>query len=311
MWRKIFSVLLVFTLALGAVPTYAQDATPMGFLGLLDIELALYGQAGEGPIVPRLEKAELDVFGAVQTDATSITMRVERLSQLLGGAGTGVSMILQLNAIEWMTFQKVVHGQPFVRRIESIERAFYGQISNRPVNERIAALSRALWGSDKVHVAQQQVPTETTVRISTLTEINSAAMKVGDPVRYRVVDSVIINNNVVIPAGAEGVGRVTEVRTAGRIGRDGLVTVEWGEITAIDGTLVKVGIGAKATERNQNSAELATGAAMAGVILLGPLGLAAGALVTGKDHVVPIGTQFYAEVTSAKSVNALSLIPLR
>lgn len=311
MLRKILSVVLAFVLTLGALPVYAQQATPVGFLGLIDIETSLYGQAGEGPIVPRLEKAELDVFGSIQTDASSITVRVERLAQLLGGAGSGVSMILQLNAIEWMTFQTVVHGQPFVRRVESIERAFYGQISNRPVNERIADLSRALWGSDKVHVAQQSVPTETTVRISTLTEINSSNMKVGDPVRYRVVDSVIIDNNVVIPAGAEGVGQVKEVRTAGRIGRDGLVTVEWGEIKAIDGTPIKVGIGAKATERNQNSAELATGAAMAGVILLGPLGLAAGALVTGKDHVVPVGTQFYAEVLTPKTVNALSLVPLR
>lgn len=311
MWRRVFSILLVLTLTFGTFPVYAQQATPIGFQGLFDVEIALYGEASEGPIVPRLEKAERDVYGRVQDDGSSYMMRVERLAQLLGGSRSGVSLILQLNAIEWMTFQQVTQGQPLVRRIEAVERAFYGEISNAPINERLANLTRALWGSSTIHSARQEIPAETTVRISTITEINSATMKVGDAVRYRVAETVRIDNNIVIPAGVEGVGRVLEVRESGRLGRDGMVTIDWGEIQAIDGTRIKITIGSRAVERNQ-SADLAAGAAIAGVILLSnPIGLVAGAFITGKDHVMPVGTQFYAEIASPATINALSLVPVR
>ena len=76
----------------------------------------------------------------------------------------------------------------------------------------------------------------------------------------------------------------------------------------MDGTEVAVRIGQRAEERT-NSLELATGAALAGVILLGPIGLAAGALVTGQDDIVPVGTQLFVEVAAPVEVNGLSLVP--
>lgn len=309
-WRKVFSVMLAALMVLTSVPIAAQDTAPLGFQGLNQVEMALYGSAGEGPLIPRIEQAERDVLGQVQSDGGSIISRIDTLVQLIGSTGSTGSLLLRLNSLEWMTFQEVTYGQPLVRRIETLERAFYGEISRAPVAERISRLSRDIWGTDQIHVARKQLPAKTTVRIALLTEINSATMRVGDTVRYKVTETVRIDNTVLIPSGAQGVGKVTDVRQAGRLGRDGLVTIEWGHLTAIDGSQIKVTIGEAATERNQNSAELAAGAAMAGVILLGPLGVAAGALVPGKDHVIPVGTQFYAEVAEGANVNGLSLIPL-
>lgn len=309
-WRKVCAAVMVMALALTSMPVAAQSVTAPGFQGLNQIEMALYGQVGEGPIIPRLAKAEMDVFGQAQESGSSIVARIDNLSQLVGASNAGVSLLLRLNALEWMTFQEVTQGQSLVRRIEAIERAFYGQLNNASISVRIADLSRAIWGTDQISITKKQIPAQTTVRISLLTEINSGTMRVGDQVRYKVTDTIILENTMLIPAGTQGVGKVTDVRQAGRIGRDGLVTVDWGHLTAVDGTQIKVGIGAAATERNQNSAEIAAGAAMAGVILLGPLGLAAGALVSGRDHVIPIGTQFYAEVAQAANVNGMSLIPV-
>lgn len=313
-WRKVCAVVVTVALLTASVPAMAQEGTPTGFQGLAQVEMILYGQVGEGAIQPRLERAELDVFGAVQTDGGSFIARINRLAQFLSGTSSNVSLVLQLNALEWMTFQQVTQGQSLVRRIESLERAFYGTVVSGPIHERLAQLTRDVWGTNRINVARQQIKAETTLRIALLTEINSAKNRVGDTVRYRVVETVIIDNNVVIPAGVEGVGKVTEVRTSGPLGRDGRVSVDWGQISAIDGTPVKITIGAAATAQNQNSAELAAGAAMAGVILLaplglGPLGLAAGALVSGRDHVIPVGTQFYAEVAADTTVTALSLVP--
>lgn len=308
-WRKVFSSVLAVLLVLTSVPIAAQDIAVPGFQGLNDVELALYGSVKEGPLLPRIEQAERDVFGQVQTDGGSIIARIDGLVRAVGSGSAG-SLLLRLNSLEWMTFQEVTYGQPLVRRIESLERAFYGEVSRDSVGQRIARLSRDIWGSEQIHIARKQLPAATTVRIALLTEINSGTMRVGDPVRYQVRESVRVENTVLIPAGAQGVGKVTDVRQAGRLGRDGLVTIDWGYLTAIDGTPVKVTIGAAATERNQHSAELAAGAAMAGVILLGPLGLAAGALVTGKEHVIPVGTEFYAEVAESLNLNGLSLVPL-
>lgn len=311
MWRKICSTVLAVVLLLTSCPVWAQDATPLGYQGLDQVELALYGKVTEGSLLPRIEKAELDVLGQVNTEGASIIARINTLAQLVGASSSSVSLLLRVNSLEWMTFQEVTQGQALVRRLESLERAFYGQVVNASVGARISGLSRDIWGRDQIHVARKQLPAETTVRISLLTEINSGTMREGDPVRYKVTETVMIDNTVLIPAGAQGVGRVTEVRKAGQFGRDGQVTVDWGQVTAMDGSQVKVTIGAAATERNQNSAELAAGAAMAGVILLGPIGLAAAALVSGRDHVLPIGTQFYAEIAESTNVSGLSLVPVQ
>lgn len=308
LWRRIFAGLLILVMTFSAVPVYAQQAMSTVFAELQEIELALYGEASEGSIVPRLERAERDVFGQVQADGSSLAVRVQRLAQILAGR-SGASMILHMNALEWMTFQKVTSGRSLVARIEAIEKELYGEIGKEPLGERIERLTYDLLGTSRINVASQQIPAETTIRIRVLTEINSGKMKVGDTVRYEAAESVIIDNKLVIPAGAQGVGTVKEVRQAGRLGRDGLVTVEWGELPAVDGTPIKLTIGLKASERNQ-SAELAAGAAIAGVLLFSsPLGLAAGALVIGNEHVVPVGTEFFAEVASDRTVNGLSLIP--
>lgn len=315
MLRKVCSYMLVLALIISSAPIYAQEGLPRLGQDLERVEMALYGEVRSGAILPRIEQAERDVFGEVESGASSLPLRIQRLRQYAGDEVSGVSLILQLNAIEWMTFQETTSGESFVRRVDLVEQALFGEMRSEPLSERIADLARALWGSSRANVAKQKLPKEKTIRIRTLTEINSASMEVGDEVRYRVAETVIIDNNIVIPEGARGQGSVQSVSTSARLGRDGLVVVDWGTITAIDGTPIRVTIGEKATERNHHSAELAAGAALAGAILLGPvlgpIGLAAGAFVQGKEYVLPKGSEFYAEVKEDVEINAVSLVPQR
>ena len=76
----------------------------------------------------------------------------------------------------------------------------------------------------------------------------------------------------------------------------------------MDSSDVRINLDERATERNQ-SMELAAGASLAGVVLLGPIGLAAGYFVQGRHHVVPQGTIFFVEVAQDTKVQALSLVP--
>ena len=59
------------------------------------------------------------------------------------------------------------------------------------------------------------------------------------------------------------------------------------------------------------SGELAAGASLGGMVLLGPLGLAAGYLVQGKAQTIPAGTELTIEVKDAVTVRALSLLPVQ
>ncbi|NLY52774.1 MAG: hypothetical protein GX063_07680, partial [Firmicutes bacterium] len=89
---------------------------------------------------------------------------------------------------------------------------------------------------------------------------------------------------------------------------DGRLVVDFGTLSAIDGSPVALVMEEKATEKNK-SLELAAGAGMAGAILLGPIGLAGAWFVKGKDVVIPMGTEFYVEVMRDARVSGLSLIP--
>jgi len=44
---------------------------------------------------------------------------------------------------------------------------------------------------------------------------------------------------------------------------------------------------------------------------LGPVGLVGGLFVQGQDHVVPVGTQFFVEVSQEAQALGLSLTPAR
>jgi len=291
------------------VPTaFAQEAAAVGPPGLIQVEQVLYGRAQEGALLTRLERIERDVYGRPQ-DGSAFLVRLQRLQNLLLGAEGDISIKMKLNAIEWVTFQKINEGPSISRRIEQLESQLFGEIqSDAGLVERLDQLLELMWPGGRIYVSEVEIPQRTLVRIELLTELNSERNKPNDPVRYRVVDNVSIDGVIVIPAGAEGQGHVVSVSSAGRLGQDGRVEVDFGTVRAMDSSEVRITLDERATERNK-SMELAAGASLAGVVLLGPIGLAAGYFVQGKQHVVPQGTVFYVEVAQDAKVKGLSLVP--
>lgn len=299
--------LVICMLGVLAAPVWADAGTPLD--SLKQIEVLLYGKPKAGALIDRLDELEMDVFGTIK--AGPILVRIENLnSYLLAGAGTPNSLQLKLNAVEWMVYQEVSVGEPLYTRLDKLEGAMYGAPQEGTLIVRTDALLRMVWASDKLNVDVVTVPKETLVKIKLLTDLDSAKSKVGDKVPYRVLDDVMIKDRLVIPAGTEGVGKVSEVTTAKRLGVDGRIQVDFGSLPAIDGSPVSLIMEEKATEKNK-SLELAAGAGMAGVILLGPIGLAGAWFVKGKDVVIPMGTEFYVEVMRDARVSGLSMAPAR
>jgi len=309
--RKTLALLVAFSLVWWTIvpAAHAQTTTAVGPPGLIQIEQILYGRAQEGALLARLERAERDVYGRPQ-DGSAFLVRVQRLQNLLTGAEGEISIKMKLNAIEWVTFQAVNEGPSIQRRLEQLESQLYGQIqSDLGLVERLDQLLELMWPGGRIYVADVTIPKGTLVRIELLTELNSERSKANDVVRYRVVDNVTIDGKVAIPAGAEGEGHVISVTSAGRLGQDGRVQVDFGTVRAMDSSAVRINLDERATERNK-SLELAAGASLAGIVLLGPVGLAAGYFVQGRQHVVPQGSIFYVEVAQDTDVQALSLVPV-
>lgn len=308
MRRTVAFALVVCLLVVMASPAWADTGTPLE--GLRRIEVMLYGKAHVGALVERLDRLENDVFG--ETKSGPILVRIENLSAyLLSGVGTEESLQLKLNAVEWMIYQEVSVGEALYTRLDRLESAMYGASQEGSVIDRADSLLRMVWATDKLNVDVVTVPKETLVRIKLLIDLDSGKNKVGDKVRYRVLDDVMIKDRLVIAAGVEGLGTIQEVSSAKRLGVDGKLVLDFGTLPAIDGSSVSLVMEEKAIEKNK-SIELAAGAAMAGVLLLsGPIGLAGAWFVKGKDVVIPMGTEFYVEVMRDARVSGLSMAPAR
>ncbi len=294
-------LVLVVTIALASTPLvgFAAEAP---LTALTEAELALYGESSPTlSIMERVSNLELDLLGEV-SDGPLIN-RIAKISELLSSVGGNASINLKLSTLEWYT-TRAVTARPVGDRVSNLETLYYGGPQEGSLLSRIERLVNLTFPEGKFDVALVKVPNGQTIRIKLLTELSSATSKVGDSVEYTIVEDLRLNNRLVIPAGTQGIGTVQTVTKAGNMGKDGRVTVDFGYVRAIDGTQVPLKIDKEALEKNK-SVELAAGASMAGVLLLGPLGLVGGYFVKGKDVTIPIGSEFYVQVDGLIPVGGL------
>jgi len=308
--QKGISLVLVVALvwSLNAQSAFAQAA--VGPPGLGQLEEILYGRVQEGALLSRLERIEMDVLGTIDSNSAFL-VRVQKLLNMLTGAEAEVSLKMKLNATEWAMFQSINEGPSIARRLDVLETAMFGQPRpSQGIAARLEELAALMWPGGRVYTTGRLVPKGTLVKIELLTELNSERSKANDVVQYKVVEDVRIDGAIAIPAGTVGQGHVISATPSGNLGRDGLVQVDFGSVSAMDSTRVPIAVAERASEQNR-SLELAAGAGLAGVILLSnPIGLAAGYFVRGRAHVVPVGTVFYVETANDVNVNALSLAPV-
>ena len=70
---------------------------------------------------------------------------------------------------------------------------------------------------------------------------------------------------------------------------------------AIDGTNVDTFLGKESKEKMESMA-MAAGASLAGIVLLGPIGIVAGAFVYGKNIDLPAGTELYIQTKAENTL---------
>ncbi|NLV91014.1 MAG: hypothetical protein GX030_01295 [Firmicutes bacterium] len=302
----------ILSLALTAVMVWTL-AVPVGVSAqasplqqLTELEKQLYGRpVEEGSIIERLGRLENDLFG--RTERGALLVRLERLRSYVDATGiNGNSLTVKLTALEWMMYQSVNSDKPLFDRIKELELGIFGSTNTGPVENRVQELTNIVWGGRDIATAVREVPSSTLVKIQLLAGVSSEKNKVNDQIPYEIIEDIIVDGTLVIPAGTKGTATVTEAREAGRLGRDGVLRLDFGRVTAIDGSRIRLVLSERASEENQ-SLYMAAGASMLGVVLLAgnPIGLAGALLVKGKDVSIDSNVEFYVEVATEAKVNGL------
>jgi len=143
-----------------------------------------------------------------------------------------------------------------------------------------------------------EVPAGTPVLLKFLTPIDSATVKEGTNVKFEVATDVLVDRDVVIRQGAPATGIVTEVSQPGIFGKNARVRIAYILATAVDERPVRLSPLDVTPEslRQVQDVGAAGASSVAGAILLGPVGLAAGALVHGGHVNAPEGAMGTAKV---------------
>lgn len=302
---------LAVTLSITLLPAFEAPALALGVVsplaGLGAAEKTVYGQEQGGSLLQRVDRLEKDLFGRTQPGA--LIARIDNVQLFLSGnTGPGPSLAMKLNVLEWFVTQAITRD-PLATRVKNIELLLYGAPQdgqNASLLDRVDRLVKLTWPGGNLDSAPVEVPQSTLVKIRLLTELNSKTSKQGDSVQYRVIQDVVLDGRTIIPSGTTGRGTVVEVGTSGQFGKDGRVQVDFGDVPALDGKPVPLKVDEKSTEMNR-SLELAAGASMAGVLLLGPVGLLGAYFVKGKEIIIPVGTEFFVEVAKPATVTGLKV----
>jgi hypothetical protein len=131
--------------------------------------------------------------------------------------------------------------------------------------------------------------------------VNAKNLKAGDMIRFKVAEDVIVDGDLIFAKGEPGEGKVEKVRQAKNFGRNAEVEIDFYVTKSIDGTEVDTYIGEQAKKEMKQMA-MAAGASVAGMLLLGPVGIIGGAFVKGRNVDVPAGSELFIQTENEQSL---------
>lgn len=323
MLKKFLSTGLCLSLLIGsAAPAYAETINttnttkPSGIeyrlpdantlqSRLVLVEQAAYGQGQSGALMTRISNLENDFYGRTSGTNTALSDRINTLYATMYDNSTRPSAVTQMNGIEWFLSGRV-SNKSITERITALETEFYGKPSGGTLQKRMNALAISAYGNSdtRTPLVSTTIPADTLIKIKLVTPLNSDTTKAGEKVQFQSAEDIIYNGRLIIAAGSPGEGIVTKVKGAQNFGRNGEISVNFQQIQAFDGTIVPTVLGDKAKTEIKNLA-MAAGASVAGMALLGPIGIVGGIFVQGKDADLPAGTELYIQTQQDANIYAI------
>ena len=297
MLKKGITVFLLAAFCLTLLPAtgFAARAEQTPLEKIAVAEQMVYGTEQTGSLVERTNKLEKDLFGLPGREA--LMAKVERIYVYVRETTpVSPSLSYKLNALEWSLTQSVARGavQP---RLEALEKTVSGTVGIGAIDARISRLMAITFSGAKLQAGSVTLVKDTLIKIKTVTPLDSKKNKTDDRIEFEVAEDVFAAGMLVLPKGAAGRGKLTKVDQAQNFGRDAKMEINFENVEAMDMTLVPTLLGEKAKKETESMA-FAAGAGMAGMILLGPIGVVGAAFVHGKNISIPPGTLLYIQTQS-------------
>ena len=288
-FRKVCAIFLSAILLVSSMGM-ASAATPETVQAKLSaMEKDTYGTEQTGALLDRINKLEKDYDGTHRTG--SMMARVDALYSEIYTNGSKPSVLAELNAIEW-NIDHEVSMKSVEKRVADMEMTINGQTNEGTYKKRIQALASSSFGTVDLPMVQINVPKNTLIKVALVDPVNTKNLKKGDTIRYKVAADVIVDGKLVFAKGEPGDGVVTKVKQARNFGRNAELEIDYKQTKSIDGTYVATFMGEESKQEMKNLA-MAAGASLAGIVILGPIGVIGGAFVKGKNIDLPEGTEFY------------------
>lgn len=304
MFRKITAIIVVFMFCFATLVS-AQSVSQLTIMDKLAVlENSVYGTAQTGAIMERVSGLEVDFYGAKTNK--SIVEKVDALYDSIFVIVNGQpSALARLNAIEWSITHSVT-GTPIKERVDNLENMLNGHVKAGSLQDRITTLANIAFPSGEIALQEAVIPADTLIKISIITPLDSKNSVVGEKVEYQAAEDIIIGGTLVVPKGSKGMGTISKVERAQNFGRDAKLEVSFDSISTIDGDQLAVILGDKAKQEMEHMA-LAAGASIAGMALLGPVGIVTGVFVKGKDIKIPVGSEMYLQTKAEQSIAGIQV----
>ena len=302
--------LIVFALLIFAGGAYAADESDIeGSIhqeSLQRIETIVYGAPGTGGMLLRLSRVERDLFGMELPG--SLTERQQALLAFVeDGTPSQPSLVFKIGVAECVTMTKVNPSQPLADRMAVLEISLEGSPQAGALSARLERVLAKLLPNG-VFSVPATVPASTVIKAAFAKTLTVRNVAQGDIVELNVTEDYIVGGTLVVARGNRVFGEVTRVRMPRSFGRPSEINVEFREVETLSGRRFPVTLGPQAKRAMEIDAGTAgaAGASIAGLVLLGPLGLAGGFLVRGSDRQIPEGSLVYVETTEAFTVSGYS-----
>jgi hypothetical protein len=160
--------------------------------------------------------------------------------------------------------------------------SFIHAVYNPKTGERVSSNSASI-----------TVPAGTMIRLRATTTYDGSTASQGGMVIYSVVNDIKVNGVVVIQAGAQASGTITEVKKAAMIGQPGKIAVSLQSVTAVDGTEIPL----MASTVNEGENKMTTSVIIGILCILG-------FLMSGGEGSIQAGSTIDARTMSPVEVNA-------
>lgn len=305
-WKALFAILtvaLIVSASMIATGEEAVDRPPFEILA--HIETLTYGQPKSGGLISRLAEIEKAYFGR-ELPGSLAERQQAFLNFLENGLPEQPSFIFKLGVAEWIVTQQVGEGN-LRERLEAIEKLLEGEPNiEGPFAMRLERIIGLIL-PEGVLWEEIEVPKEKVFKVALKNSLSPQEVKVGDPVELVLLGDFVVDTALIAPSESRVLGHIDSIKPPRSFGRSSEVKIAFDHIVPLDvinKIPVMLGPEAEKASKADDTVVAAAGASFVGAILLGPLGLAGGALVRGDVKNIPEGTPFYLETANITTVRA-------